>query len=522
MLRSPSGWLSRMTLGRKFFLAFALLAVCTGLSLAGIYYSLHKINGYVDRNRRITVPALVTAADMRQGVFQMSLTLAGLAARPAPQALRTAARTLDDHQAEVQKRFDLYRSVHAVRPHPVLYAMLIEHGQSPLIDREDAALREFGAAWEDWRLAWPAAVAALEAGRQEEARGALARTQRIGQRLLDAIGSLMDIHTRIAVEMKSEGDALFAQAAGTIVALVTILGLVIAGIYLTLTRQIVAPLTHVAGVADRVAHQDLSAQFAPWPSRDEVGDLTRSLNVMLTTLRERTDALERKTRELESFTYSVAHDLKAPLREIEGFATLLRQQAGAALAPEAARYLEIIHASSLRMAALIDGLLRYSRLEQQTLVKSPVKLTALLEPIVAECLRHEPAPHPNIAVALPFDEIWGDATGLRQVFINLLGNALKFSRQRAPREIAVGGTFGPNGERVVWVRDTGVGFDQAHAESVFDLFRRLPGAEAQEGTGVGLAIVKLIMDKHGGRAWVESEKGKGSTFYLAFPEDGRP
>ncbi|TKB69781.1 MAG: hypothetical protein E8D45_13640 [Nitrospira sp.] len=274
--------------------------------------------------------------------------------------------------------------------------------------------------------------------------------------------------------------------------------------------------TALAFTADRVARRDLSAAFEPWPSQDEVGVLSRSLDTMLGTLRERTGALERKTKELEGFSYSVAHDLKSPLREIEGFSSLLEQQYGSLLDPTARRYVTTIRTSALRLSALIDDLLRYARLEQQALPKTTVNLKALTDGVLADRAREVNAIGAHIRVEAPPATVPGDPTGLRQTLLNLLDNALKFARQATPPEITIGGSHTPT-EYVLWVQDNGIGFDPRDAERIFGLFERLHSAQDYEGTGVGLAIVKLVMEKHRGRAWAESSPGKGSTFYVAFP-----
>ena len=154
---------------------------------------------------------------------------------------------------------------------------------------------------------------------------AFTELQALYGQLTESLTALIDVHTKIVAEMKLEGDALLSQARLMVLGLVVLLMIVIAATYRVVSTQIATPLRQLAGAADRVAHGELRAGFDIWQSKDEVGELSASLALMLTTLRERTSALERKTRELEAFSYSVAHDLKGPLREIEGFSSLIEQ-----------------------------------------------------------------------------------------------------------------------------------------------------------------------------------------------------
>lgn len=511
-------WFRRLTLGQKFLVVFGLLLVLLALSLAAILFYLSMINSYVGRYSRITVPAIVTAADMRHQVLEMNRALTTLEQTASQKDREQAIRLLRENQSAAQQSLDFYRTTHAARTHPVLFRMLTEHGKVALADEEGALIGRIGTLLDELSRAW----SPLQPERSGDVRSVSAQVTALSRRLDDALTSLIDVQIKINAEMKTEGNMLLGQARLVILALVILLGLVIAVIYRVVTIQIAKPLRRLAGTADRVAHGDLSAHFEAWPSKDEVGDLTRSLRSMLTTLEERTRALERKTRELESFTYSVAHDLKAPLREIEGFSSLLKrrldgasQERSRTLDEKTEHYLDMIHTSALRMTALIDALLRYSRLEQQTLPMSKVDLRTLLEGILSDLVMSKGGSAPKISLHLPFTDVWGEPTSIRQAVVNLLDNAVKFSHGIDAPEVTIGGTE-TGDERIVWVRDNGIGFDPGNADKIFRLFERLHGQADYEGTGVGLAIVKLVMDKHGGRVWAESSPGKGSTFFLAF------
>lgn len=238
---------------------------------------------------------------------------------------------------------------------------------------------------------------------------------------------------------------------------------------------------------------------------------------MVTSLREQTAATARKTKELEAFTYSVAHDLKGPLREIEGFSSLLEKQFADGGDAQTRHQIDVIRRSALRLTHMIDALLKYSRLEQQDLPRQRFNVLEMITTLLTDRFNGLQGPKPKIQVALPFADLYGEPVSIRQAIANLLDNAAKFSRHASPPTITIGGTRMEH-ERILWVQDNGIGFDPSHYDKIFGLFERLHSPQEYEGTGVGLAIVKLVMDKHDGRVWVESAPGAGSKFYLAFPE----
>jgi signal transduction histidine kinase len=299
--------------------------------------------------------------------------------------------------------------------------------------------------------------------------------------------------------------------------LALLLGLVIAGTYGLAARHIVRPLTALAGAADRVAHHDLSAQFPLWPTRDEVGTLAASLATMLASLREHSTSLVRKTKELEAFTYSIAHDLKGPLREIEGFSSLLEKKFSEAGDPEVRDHIGVIRQSALRLTHMIDALLKYSRLEQQALPKQRFNVREMITGLVSDRTSSARSSTATIHVELPFDEVYGEPVSIRQALANLLDNAIKFSRNRPRPDIRIDGAR-EGAAFVIRITDNGIGFDTAQTDKIFGLFERLHGPQEYEGTGVGLAIVRLVMDKHGGQVTVESTPEHGSTFSLVFPQ----
>jgi light-regulated signal transduction histidine kinase (bacteriophytochrome) len=237
----------------------------------------------------------------------------------------------------------------------------------------------------------------------------------------------------------------------------------------------------------------------------------------------RTAALEEANRELESFSYSVSHDLRAPLRAIEGFSRILVEEHAPTLGVEGRRLLGVVSANARRMAQLIDDLLAFSRLGRADLRAGSVDMQALAGGVFEELCPPDSRERVRFEIE-PLPCCRGDAALLRQVWANLLGNALKFTSKREHAQIDVGGER--RGEEIVYhVRDNGVGFDMAYADKLFGVFQRLHGPEQFEGTGVGLAIVQRIVRRHGGRAWAEGTPEQGATFSFALPggrADGRP
>jgi PAS domain S-box-containing protein len=220
--------------------------------------------------------------------------------------------------------------------------------------------------------------------------------------------------------------------------------------------------------------------------------------------------------ELEAFSYSVSHDLRAPLRHIGGFATLLAESASASLNAEGHRLLKTIVSAASQMGRLIDDLLAFSRVGRKQLDRSDVNLGDLVRDVRREIMIGVNG-QPIVWRLNDLPAVDGDRSLLRLVFVNLLSNAVKYSSTRTPAEVEIGTVPGGAGETVVFVRDNGVGFDRQYAHKLFGVFQRLHTAEEFEGTGIGLANVRRIVHRHGGRVWAESELGQGAAFYVALP-----
>jgi signal transduction histidine kinase len=234
-------------------------------------------------------------------------------------------------------------------------------------------------------------------------------------------------------------------------------------------------------------------------------------------VKARTAELEFANREMEAFSYSVSHDLKAPIRAIQGFSRMLVGEHAAKLDAEGLRLLQVVCDNTELMHHLIDDLLALSRLGRLQIRKSVINLTAMVRQIFDQLRTQTPERDLRLTVGdLP--PALGDQSLLNQVMMNLLGNAVKFTKSRETAVIEVGGrTEGK--EDIYYVKDNGVGFDERYADKLFGVFQRLHGGEEFEGTGVGLSIVKRIVQRHGGRVWAEAKVGEGATFYFALPKN---
>mgnify|MGYP006194463259 CR=1 FL=1 len=244
----------------------------------------------------------------------------------------------------------------------------------------------------------------------------------------------------------------------------------------------------------------------------------RALNASLERrVAERTAQLSQANMKLEAFSYTVSHDLKAPLRGIDGYSQLLVEEYGERLDNEGRGFVERIRKGVQQMSDLIADLLAYSRIERRDMVHEPVALLPLVEQVVdsyhADIEKHGT----EVRLAMEPFTLPLDRDGMAVVLRNLIGNALKFSRDSASPRIEIGARH-ETGRRILWVRDNGVGFDLKYHDRIFGIFQRLHRAEEFPGTGVGLALVAKAVQRMGGRVWAESQPGAGATFYLEFLE----
>ncbi|HVZ60053.1 MAG TPA: ATP-binding protein [Terriglobales bacterium] len=273
-----------------------------------------------------------------------------------------------------------------------------------------------------------------------------------------------------------------------------------------------APLVFGGKSAGQIIAHDIS-------ERKRAEEEIRRLNVDLERrVRERTGELEAANKELEAFSYSVSHDLRAPLRHIEGFVEILASTKGEWLDEEAKHYLDTLSRSAKNMGRLIDDLLAFSRMARAELRKSRLRLEPLVRAVIGDM--QADAQGRRVEWVVPeLPDVEADPALLRQVLANLLGNALKYTRTRETAVIEIGYRV-EGGQQVFYVRDNGVGFDSRYSHKLFGVFQRLHRASEFEGTGIGLANVRRIIHRHGGQTWAEGEAGAGATFYFSLPVSG--
>jgi signal transduction histidine kinase len=236
-------------------------------------------------------------------------------------------------------------------------------------------------------------------------------------------------------------------------------------------------------------------------------------------VKERTAQLEAANKELEAFSYSVSHDLRSPLQHVTGFAELLNKRAAESLDDKSKHYLKVITESTVRMGRLIDDLLSFSRMGRAEMMKRKTNTGDLISEVLREFQIVIKGRSIDWKIG-HIPEVDGDSAMLRQVFVNLVSNALKYTRKCEKAVIEIGSVCAENGELCFFVKDNGAGFDMKYVDKLFGLFQRLHRAEDYEGTGVGLANVRRIIHRHGGRVWAEGEEGKGATFWFTVQGPG--
>ncbi len=299
---------------------------------------------------------------------------------------------------------------------------------------------------------------------------------------------------------------------------------------------IVRPVRRLRGVTERLAAGDLTVRSGPDYPVGELGLLAQSFDQMADSLQERaallkgvveelqqrvhelherTAQLEAANQEMEAFTYSVSHDLRAPLRSMGGFARVLLEDYADNLDAGGQRYLQIIHQEARKMGQLIDDLLALTRLGRKEMNLVPIDMADLAQVVGAELKTSYLERKLQIDIQ-PLPAALADRVMMRQVVANLLQNAIKFTKGREPALIEVSGRSEEH-ENVYCVKDNGVGFDMKYVHKLFEIFQRLHPEEEYGGTGVGLAIVKRVIDRHGGRVWAESKVGEGATFCFSLP-----
>jgi signal transduction histidine kinase len=276
-------------------------------------------------------------------------------------------------------------------------------------------------------------------------------------------------------------------------------------------EQTVFPISTESGFRIGALNRDITDQKR---AEAEIRELNAELESRVI---ERTAQLEAANKELEAFSYSISHDLRAPLRAINGFSRILADLLVLDGADDARRYLGVIRDNAQQMGRLIDDLLSFSRLSRQPLKKLPLSPNELIDQVLVTLSPEQQGRQIDLIVGgLP--TCLGDSSLLKQVWMNLLSNALKFTRDCNPAHIEIGSEQ-QSGEIIFFVKDNGTGFDMRYVDKLFGVFQRLHRPEDFEGTGVGLAIVQRIIRRHGGRVWAEGELGKGASFYFSLPKE---
>ncbi|NOZ59524.1 MAG: DUF3365 domain-containing protein [Euryarchaeota archaeon] len=292
------------------------------------------------------------------------------------------------------------------------------------------------------------------------------------------------------------------------------------GVLYYLSRRIVSePLNRLIGAVEgsaREIQRGEEVKDIPVSSGDEIGRLATAFNNLRRSLSE---SFKRKNEAIESFVYSISHDLKAPLRSIEGFSIALMEDYGDRLNDEGRHYLNRIVSSARKMGVLIDELLEYSRIGRISLQRGDVSISSVVELVLEDNLYEINRKGAKITVPPELPVVKNaEKQRIYQIFSNLISNALKYN-DGVP-EIEIG--YRDEGDHYLfYVRDNGIGFDMKYHDKIFEIFQRLHREDEYGGTGVGLAMVKKIVETYGGRIWAESEPGKGSTFYFTLPKEVR-
>ena len=344
-----------------------------------------------------------------------------------------------------------------------------------------------------------------------------------GKEVVAAWRHIPSLNWGVVAKIDTEETFKSAKTLAWITVIIGVIVVFLAGLAATLTaRHISNPIHNLHKGTEIIGSGNLDYKIGT-DKKDEIGQLSRSFDRMVDNLKLvmaskdlYAEQLEAANKELESFCYSVSHDLRAPLRALTGFGELLVKNASGNMDEKGRHYLNVIIESAGQMGRLIDDLLSFSRMGRVEMAKTEVCLERLVNDAQKEL---QPATEGRDIVweigQLP--QVYGDPAMLRLVFVNLISNALKFTKPRHRTRIEIGTVPGDRDETVVYVRDNGVGFDIKYADKLFCLFQRLHRQDEFEGIGVGLANVRRIIQRHGGRTWAEGSLDEGANFYFSLP-----
>jgi signal transduction histidine kinase len=338
--------------------------------------------------------------------------------------------------------------------------------------------------------------------------------------LVDAVrATAAGIGDELALQIRiSAADAQKAASDSTqFVILASILGTafsLLVAIVVTLT--ISAPLRRLRATADRIAAGEM-VEPAPSHRRDEIGSLSRAVTKMVRTLTQQADALKRSNADLEQFAYVASHDLQEPLRMVSGFTGLLKRRYAGKLDADADEYIEFAVGGANRMQSLINDLLSFSRVGREEITAKPVNTQLALDQALAN-LQAAIQERSALVSSTLLPTVWADHGMLVRLFQNLISNALKFCKAERPIVRIEANAHGA--DWVFSVADNGIGIESQYKDHIFLLFQRLHKQSEYPGTGIGLAVCKRIVERNGGRIWLESEPGKGTTFFFTLPATG--
>lgn len=390
------------------------------------------------------------------------------------------------------------------------------------------------------RAVFSSAAATIEdVTKTKDAAGLLALAQVSWSRMAVQNQEMFFNIIHLSQVIRDQKDRLTQRNIWLVLSLLALFGAYFISIFAIVYRRIFSSLAELQAGAKIIGTGNLDFAFAA-KRHDEIGDLSRAFNLMTASLKdvtaskaelereiaerriieaslqERTDQLEASNKDLESFTYSVSHDLRAPLRAIRSFARILLSSCRTKLSEEDIGRLNTIQKNVVNMGQLIDDLLSLSRLGRLPVEATAIDMGSLAQAVYDDMQASFDGRSIKFDILSPPPAALGDKVLIRQVMINLLANAMKFTQPRAEGAIEFGGRR-EGSECVYYVKDNGVGFDMRYADKLFGVFQRLHAKDEFEGTGVGLAIVQRSVLKHGGRVWAEGKEGEGAIFYFSLP-----